>query len=56
MTESLCGEYVGIEQIDEDISLLWYCDYLLGEIDHRKWQIVPVKSQPLSSAASYGAK
>ena len=56
VTESLCGEYVGIEQIDEDTSWLWYCDYLLGLIDHRKWQISPVKSQPLSSAASCGAK
>ena len=55
-TESLRGEYIGIEQIDEDVSLLWYCDYLLGRIDHRKWQIEPVKSQPLSSAASCGAK
>jgi len=56
VTESLYGDYVGIERISEDISRLWYCDYLLGEIDHRKWQIRPVKSQPLSSAASCGAK
>ena len=55
-TESLRGEYVGIEQVDEDVSLLWYCSYLLGRIDHRKWQIEPVKSQPLSSSASFGAK
>jgi transposase InsO family protein len=55
-TESLRGEYVGVEQVDEDVSLLWYCDYLLGRINHRKWQIEPVKSQPLSSAASCGAK
>ena len=56
VTESLRGEYVGVEQTDEDVSLLWYYDYLLGRIDHRKWQISPVKSQPLSSAASCGAK
>jgi transposase InsO family protein len=56
VTESLCGEHVGIEQIDEDTSLVCYCSYLLGRIDHRKWQIEPVKSQPLSSAASCGAK
>ena len=56
VTESLCGDYVGVEQIDEDTSQLWYCDYLLGRIDHRKWQISPVKNQPLSSAASCGAK
>ena len=55
VTECLYGEYVGVEQIDEDTSWLWYCDYLLGRIDHRKWQISPVKSQPLSSAASCGA-
>ena len=56
VTECLYGEYVGVERIDEDVSLLWYCDYLLGRIDHRKWQIAPVKSPPLSSAASCGAK
>jgi len=56
VTESLRGEYVGVEQIDEDVSLLWYCSYLLGRIDRRKWQIKTVKSQPLSSAASCGAK
>ena len=56
VTECLYGEYVGVERIDEDVSLLWYCDYLLGQIDHRKWQISPVKSPPLSSAASCGAK
>jgi transposase InsO family protein len=56
VTESLRGEYVGVEQIDEDTSWLWYCDYLLGRIDHKKWQIVPAKSQSLSSAASCGAK
>ena len=56
VTESLCGEYVGIEQITEDTSWLWYCDYLLCRIDHRKWQIKPVKSQPLISAASCGYK
>ena len=47
-TESLRGEYVGIEQIDEDISLLWYCNYLLGRIDHRKWRIIPAKPNRLS--------
>jgi len=55
-TESLRGEYVGIEQIDEAVSLLWYCSYLLGQIDHRKLQIGPAENQPLSSAASCGAK
>ncbi len=31
---------------------LWYCKYLLAEIDRRKWQIVLVKSQPLICAAA----
>lgn len=44
-TESLGGEYVGIEQIDEDMSLMWYCDYLLGQLDHRTWRIGPAKSR-----------
>ena len=56
VSHALYDEYVGVEQIDDDMSLLWYCGYLLGRIDHRKWQIMPVKSPPLSSAASCGAK
>ncbi len=52
ITESLGCEYVGIEQTDEDVSQLWYCKYLLAEIDHRKWQIEPAKSQPLIWAAA----
>ena len=56
VTESLHDEYVGIEQIDDNMSLLWYCSYLLGQIDHEKWQITPVKKQPLISAASCGDK
>ena len=47
-TECLACDYVGIEQINEDMSLLWYCDYLLGRIDHRKWQVVPAKPSRLS--------
>jgi len=49
LTESLCGEYIGVEQIDEDISLLWYCKYLLGQLDHRKWAIKPAKPIGLSA-------
>jgi len=55
-TECLFGEFVGIEQIDEDMSLLWYCNYLLGRIDHRKWRIGPAKNQPLISAVNCGDK
>ena len=47
-TECLSGDYVGIEQIDEDMSQLWYCNYLLGRIDHIKWQIVITKPSRLS--------
>ena len=50
LTESLRTEDIGIEQISEDVSCLWYCNYLLGEIDHRKWQIAPAKSRPLICA------
>ena len=52
VTESLYGDYVGVEQINEDTSQLWYCDYLLGQIDHKKWRIAPVKSRPLICAAA----
>jgi hypothetical protein len=31
--------------VDEDVSWLWYCGYLPGQIDHRKWQIMPAKSE-----------
>jgi transposase InsO family protein len=56
VTESLADQYVGLEQIDEDVSLLWYCNYLLGEIDHEKWRIRPAKSRPFISGASSGDK
>jgi transposase InsO family protein len=42
-TESLAGEDVGIEQTDEDTSLVYYCRYLLGRIDHRRWLLVPAE-------------
>jgi hypothetical protein len=49
LTESLCGEHIGIEQVDKDTSQLWYCDYLLGRIDHRKCQVIPLKPSSLSA-------
>ncbi len=52
LTESLRGEYIGVEHVYEDVSLLWYCNYLLGQVDHKKWQIVPAKSRPLIWAAA----
>jgi hypothetical protein len=48
LAESLSGDYVGIERIAEDMSLLWYCSYPLGCIDHIKWQIGPAKIARLS--------
>ena len=56
VTESLSGEYVGIEQTDENSSLLWYCGYLLGQIEHSQWRIGPAKSWPLISAVNCGDK
>jgi len=55
-TESLGDEYVGVEQVDEDVSWLWYCGYLLGEIDHRNWQIRPAKSRPLMAGVNSSHK
>jgi transposase InsO family protein len=43
VAQSLSGQPVGIEQTDEDSSRLWYCNYLLGRIDHCKWQAIPIK-------------
>ena len=40
LSQSLARESVGIEQTDDDSSRLWYCDYLLGRIDHHKWAII----------------
>ena len=56
VTESLNGEYVGVEQTDEHSSLLWYCGYLLGRIEHRQWRIGPAKSWPFISAVNCGDK
>jgi len=52
ITESLYGEYVGLERIEDDKSMIWYCNYLLGLIDHRRWRIEPAKSQPFIRAAA----
>ena len=51
LTESLSDEYIGIEQISDDQSLIWYCNYLLGSIDHQQWTIRPAKNSPLLFAA-----
>jgi len=46
-TECLRGEYVGIEQIEDDRSRLWYCNYELGTVDHRRWRVMPAKCRAL---------
>ena len=56
ISQSLGDQYIGIEQVSEDFSLLWYCDYPLGQIDHREWKIKAVQNQPLISTASCGDK
>lgn len=47
LSECLIGEYVGLEQIDDDKSRLWYCNHELGEFDHKRWRIEPAKQYPL---------
>jgi transposase InsO family protein len=44
LSQSLSGQPVGIEQIDEDYSRVWYCSYLLGCVDHRNWRMIPANS------------
>lgn len=39
ITESLIGDQVGIEQVSDDLSALYFCTYLLGYIDHRIWKV-----------------
>lgn len=53
VAQSLAGETLGIEQIEEDCSRMWYCDYLLGQIDHRRWQIIPTKPTSFVRPASW---
>ena len=53
VSQSLTGELLGVEQTDEDSSRLWYCDYLLGQIDHRRWQIIPTKPTSFVRPASW---
>jgi len=56
LSESLRGEYIGLEQVSENMSYLWYCDYLLGHLDHRRRRVDGVRSAAFSSAASCGTK
>lgn len=47
LSESLYGEYIGIEKISEDESSLWYSNYHLGILNHRVLEIKPSKCQSL---------
>lgn len=52
LSESLGGEYIGIEQVDGNRSRLCYCDYVLGEYNHRTRRIEPVKRYPVSAGVN----
>jgi len=45
ISESLSGEYIGIEQVEEDRSQLWYCKYPLGTAGHRDWRVTPAENR-----------
>jgi len=47
LSESLDGQYIAIEPVDEDTSRLWYYDHELGQLDHAKWQVKPARQRPL---------
>jgi len=52
VTECLSGEYIGIEQAEDDRSRLWYYRYELGTVDHRKWQVAPAKCRALQGGVN----
>jgi transposase InsO family protein len=52
LSESLRDEYVGVEEVDEDKSVVWFYDYKLGTIDHVKRSIEPAKCHPLSAGVN----
>ena len=56
VTESLSDEYVGFERVDEDVSYLWYCNYKLGVLDHRRWRIRAEPSRALGAGGTPGPK
>jgi hypothetical protein len=47
LSESLMGEYVGIERVEENKSRLWFCNYMLGTFDHENRRVKPAKMYPL---------
>ena len=56
ITESLRGEYVGFERADEDVSYLWYCQYKLATLDHRRWRLEAEPSRAFGAGGTPGPK
>ena len=54
VSETLGGQWVGLEPVGEQRSRLWYCDYLLGEIDHATWSIQAVSHGSLGTDKARG--
>ena len=52
ISECLCGQYIGLEKIEEHKSKLWYCNYELGTFDHKTWRIEQAKPTPLSAGVN----
>jgi len=52
LSDALAGEYVGLEMIDDDKSLVWFYDYKLGTLDHRTKRIEPAKCYPFSAGVN----
>jgi len=50
--ESFSGEYIALEDVSEEHSRLWYCDYELGMLDKRRWRVWPAVSRAMLSGAS----
>lgn len=36
-------------KVNEELTVIWYCDYAPGRLDHRAWRILHGPNFPLSS-------
>ena len=52
LSEALAGEYVGLEMIDDDTSVVWFYDYKLGTLDHRTRKVEPATCYPFSAGVN----
>jgi len=52
ISECLYKEHVGLEQISENKSVVWYCNYELGVLNHEDWKIEPLFCKPYSTEIS----